>query len=99
MMSALDDTDRRLVGALRRRPRAGISELGRRLQLARGTVQSRLERLIDRAARVDASVLISGESGVGKELVAREIHDRSQRRGGGRCDLYKRRSGAIAVGL
>jgi transcriptional regulator with PAS, ATPase and Fis domain len=28
---------------------------------------------------VDATVLILGESGVGKEIVAREIHDRSQR--------------------
>ncbi|MEM7284729.1 MAG: Lrp/AsnC family transcriptional regulator [Actinomycetota bacterium] len=48
MSPALDDTDRRLVGQLRRRPRAGISDLARRLALARGTVQSRLERLIER---------------------------------------------------
>lgn len=48
MNSPLDDTDRRLIGQLRRRPRAGISDLSRRLALARGTVQSRLDRLIDR---------------------------------------------------
>jgi two-component system nitrogen regulation response regulator NtrX len=34
---------------------------------------------IARAAAVDAPVLVVGESGVGKELVARGIHDRSNR--------------------
>jgi len=39
-----------------------------------------VRELIRRAARVDSAVLITGESGVGKELVAREIHLRSARR-------------------
>ncbi len=37
---------------------------------------------IDKAAEVDAKVLITGESGVGKELVAWAIHHRSKRKAG-----------------
>ena len=39
-------------------------------------------RLIQQVARHDSTVLILGESGAGKEVVARAIHDSSHRRGG-----------------
>src|SRR5690606_29534379 len=42
----------------------------------------RLRARINRIAAVDAPVLISGESGSGKELAAQEIHLQSQRAGG-----------------
>lgn len=42
----------------------------------------RLRREIETVARLDVPVLILGESGTGKELVARAIHEASQRDGG-----------------
>jgi DNA-binding NtrC family response regulator len=41
-----------------------------------------VEEEVDHAARSDAKVLITGESGVGKEIVARMIHERSARSAG-----------------
>ena len=40
----------------------------------------RIFNMIERIATIDISVLITGESGVGKELVAKAIHDRSLRK-------------------
>jgi DNA-binding NtrC family response regulator len=42
----------------------------------------RLSELISRVAASDASVLIQGETGTGKELVARAVHDASPRHAG-----------------
>ena len=39
-------------------------------------------RLVRQVARHDSNVLVLGESGTGKEVVARAVHDHSQRRGG-----------------
>jgi transcriptional regulator with GAF, ATPase, and Fis domain len=61
------------VGALR--PRSHVQLTGRSAEIAA------LEQEIDRVARSDAKVLITGESGVGKEIVARAIHSRGPRAG------------------
>jgi two-component system response regulator HupR/HoxA len=52
--------------------------------------------LARRAAAVEAPVLLLGETGTGKELVARAIHDRSRRAGG---PLVPVNCGALSDGL
>ena len=70
---------RRVVSqALRSAPRQGS---GRALLGGSPPMQS-LRNLVARVARSQAPVHISGESGSGKELVARLIHDSSPRRDG-----------------
>src|SRR6266849_1796592 len=43
--TGIDDLDARLILTLAAAPRAGIMELARRLKVARGTVQARLDKL------------------------------------------------------
>lgn len=44
-----------------------------------GTAMKRVRTLLDQVAPVNVTVLIQGESGVGKEVVARALHDSSPR--------------------
>jgi transcriptional regulator with GAF, ATPase, and Fis domain len=75
MIDGVAETSHRVspVGALR--PRSHVQLTGRSAEVAA------LEQEIDRVARSDAKVLITGESGVGKEIVARAIHSRGPRAG------------------
>lgn len=53
---------------------------------------ARITQLIEKIARCDAPVLIEGETGTGKELVAKAIHDNSAR---GDCPFIPVNCGAI----
>jgi formate hydrogenlyase transcriptional activator len=55
-----------------------------------------LLRRVDQVAPTDSSVLIYGETGTGKELIARAIHDRSNRKN---RPLVKVNCSAISAGL
>jgi two-component system, NtrC family, response regulator AtoC len=48
--------------------------------LANSPCMRRIDEIVTRVASTDVTVLISGESGVGKEVVARTLHRRSRRR-------------------
>jgi DNA-binding Lrp family transcriptional regulator len=45
---AIDELDGRLIAALAEQPRASVVDLARRLGVARGTVQARLDKLLQR---------------------------------------------------
>ncbi len=45
-------------------------------------VMQQLRMLVDKVARTDANILITGENGTGKEMLTREIHLQSNRRNG-----------------
>jgi two-component system, NtrC family, response regulator AtoC len=55
--------------------------------IARSEVMRALEAEVECAARSDAKVLITGETGVGKEVIARMIHQRSPRSGAAMVSL------------
>jgi DNA-binding NtrC family response regulator len=51
----------------------------KRLMIGSSPAMQEVHRLIDAVAGTDMTVLVQGESGVGKELVAKTIHERSDR--------------------
>lgn len=50
MTIQIDDTDAELIALLKRNARAPVAELARKLGLARTTVQTRIDRLLERGA-------------------------------------------------
>src|SRR5258708_22428461 len=70
-----------LEDELRRATRRHAGELSFRDIVTRAESMARTVRLAERAAKSNIPVLIEGESGVGKELMARAIQGGSDRRG------------------
>ncbi len=66
--------------ALKAELEAQQSALGPRL-VGRTPAIQRLAAMVQRISQVDADVLLHGETGAGKDLVARAIHERSRRAG------------------
>ena len=68
--------------------RAGLAPMARARRdgaaplIGTTAVMDQLRSTIERVAGTDFTVLLEGESGVGKELVARQIHELSRRRNG-----------------
>jgi transcriptional regulator with PAS, ATPase and Fis domain len=56
------------------------AQAGARTIVHKSEIMKQLMKMIDRVAPSNATVLVLGESGTGKELIARAIHDRSNRR-------------------
>jgi len=71
-IAALERENRRLAMVPRRSPIAGI--------IAADEAMLKLCRTIEKVAPTDISVLLLGESGTGKELLARALHELSERR-------------------
>ena len=67
-------TERRRAAAVTAPPPGAETQL-----LGNSPLIARVFSLIERAAPTEANVLILGENGTGKELVARELHRRSRR--------------------
>ncbi len=65
---------------VRRSPRRGAATVAFRDISTSSEEMDRIKRLCERAAKSTIPVLIEGEKGVGKELIARAIHGASERR-------------------
>lgn len=68
-------------------PESSSSELKEWKLIGQSPVMQKLFSVISRVAPNDSSVLITGATGTGKELVARAIHDQSPRRNGRFVDV------------
>ncbi len=73
---AVEEENRRLRRMLAEAKRPTTNIIGR------SKVIQEVLRLIDQVADTNTTVLITGETGTGKELVAKAIHDNSRRTGG-----------------
>jgi PAS domain S-box-containing protein len=57
-------------------------EIGAGAFISQSPSMEGVKTMINQVAPVEATIMITGETGVGKEVIAREIHERSRRRNG-----------------
>ena len=100
----IDITDRVLLEQEQERLKTQNSQLREEIRSVQGAgeivgrspVLVKVLENVDRVAPTDSTVLIQGETGTGKELIARAIHDRSQRKQG---PFIKVNCAALPAGL
>ncbi|MCB2091267.1 MAG: sigma-54-dependent Fis family transcriptional regulator [Alphaproteobacteria bacterium] len=69
------------AATLKQANRALVADKGSQQIIGNSSALKDIQLMIERAAPTDANVLIVGENGTGKELVARELHRLSNRNG------------------
>lgn len=67
------------AGKSARRKKPGATDEAPAMYWGNGTAVSEIRRTVEKIAPTDASVLITGENGTGKDVLAAEIHRRSSR--------------------
>jgi two-component system response regulator PilR (NtrC family) len=73
--------EKRAIVAENEQLRAKVRHLEKREMFGSGAAAKLLAEIVRKAAATRTTVLITGESGTGKELVARALHDQSERAG------------------
>jgi DNA-binding NtrC family response regulator len=73
---------RQLRGEVKRLREAVESTRGRGDLIGASPAMRKVYDLIDQVSTTDATVLLTGENGTGKHVVARAVHDRSRRKAG-----------------
>lgn len=80
----------------KKKPHAPLPVNKSQMIVGQSTAMQQLMKMVAKVARTDANILITGENGTGKEMLAREIHRLSERR---KYDMIIVDMGAISESL